>query len=289
MTEQWPWHRVFGLSWMDFFTGLPVRVDMEKDLSLKQQRLDVALHRQEALRLPYRPPDGFEELAAYNLLSFKSHQEKLGVWSLQELVGHYVNLRKQESPATDEDQLLGEEQFRLFAVAARYPQRLASHPRIDLRQVMEGVYDVEGMGLSIRIVVPNLLAMQEHNAMMLVFSTKDDRIRYGKAHYRIRSAETSSLLRLIFLKYQQEKLTMPNLLEELTRETIDQILKELPLEKRLEGLSPEELRKRLSTEERLAGLSAEERLEGLSPVELRATLEAAQRRLQATDPSSKPQ
>ena len=41
---------------------------------------------------------------------------------------------------------------------------------------------------------------------------------------------------------------MPDLLEELTRQTIDRLLKEMPLEKRLEGLSPEERVKGLSPE-----------------------------------------
>jgi hypothetical protein len=43
---------------------------------------------------------------------------------------------------------------------------------------------------------------------------------------------------------------MPDALEELTRQTIDRILKEIPTKKRLEGLS---------LEERLEGLSKEER------------------------------
>ena len=43
MEEQRPWHRLFGLTWMDFFTGQPVTVEMEKDLSLKKQLLDVLL------------------------------------------------------------------------------------------------------------------------------------------------------------------------------------------------------------------------------------------------------
>jgi hypothetical protein len=270
MSEQLPWHRLFGLSWMDFFRGLPVKVDMEKDLSLKQQRLDVVLLRKETLSLPHPLPDGFAELAEYNLLTFKSYQEKLSVWSLQELVGHYVNLRKQESPSMDEDDLLAHEQFRLFAVTARYPQQLSAHPGIALQRFAQGVYDVEGMGLRIRIIVPNQLPMQEHNAMMLVFSAKDELLQYGRRHYHIRSAETSTLLRLVFLKYQQETLNMPDLLEELTRETIEQLLKEMPVEKRLEGLPPEELLKRLSPEKRLEGLSPEERVKGLSPEMLRA-------------------
>src|SRR5437762_2237040 len=133
MDEQRPWHRLFGLSWMDFFHGLPVTVEMEKDLSAKKQLLDVVLIRKEAGKLDCRLPDGFEELAPFNLVTFKSHMEKLSLWALQELVGHYVNLRKQVSPSMDEDDLLPKEQFRLFAVSARYPQQLARDVGAELR------------------------------------------------------------------------------------------------------------------------------------------------------------
>src|SRR5436853_4394630 len=91
MSEPRPWHRLFGLSLVDFFRGTPVSVELEKDLSLKQQLLDVVLLRKGAGPLPCRLPDGFEELAAHNLVSFKSYQEALDGWALNELVGHYVN------------------------------------------------------------------------------------------------------------------------------------------------------------------------------------------------------
>jgi hypothetical protein len=60
MDAQIPWHRQFGLTWEDFFRGLPIAVEMEKDLSLKQQFLDLVLVRQKAVELPhgathYRP------------------------------------------------------------------------------------------------------------------------------------------------------------------------------------------------------------------------------------------
>jgi hypothetical protein len=111
MDEQRPWHRLFALSWLDFFRGTPVTVEPEKDLSVKKQLLDVLLLRKGAGPLNRRLPDGFEELTAYNLVSFKSHQEKLSAWTLTELLGHFVNLRKQVSPSMDEDQLLPQEEF----------------------------------------------------------------------------------------------------------------------------------------------------------------------------------
>jgi hypothetical protein len=59
---------------------------------------------------------------------------------------------------------------------------------------------------------------------------------------------------------------MPDKLEEFARETIDQLLKELPAKKRVEGLS---------AEERLEGLSVDELLKGLPP----ETLEELRRRM----------
>src|SRR5436309_15802066 len=113
MNEQQPWHRLFALSWVDFFRGLPVSVEPEKDRSVKKQLLDVLLLRKAAGLLNCRLPDGFEDFADFNLVTFKSFQEKLSVWTLLELLGHYVNLRKQVSPSMAEDDLLPEEQFRL--------------------------------------------------------------------------------------------------------------------------------------------------------------------------------
>ncbi|HYT92257.1 MAG TPA: hypothetical protein VEL76_26320 [Gemmataceae bacterium] len=39
------WHRLFGLLLMDFFSGTPFAVDVERDLSVQQQRLDVTIVR----------------------------------------------------------------------------------------------------------------------------------------------------------------------------------------------------------------------------------------------------
>jgi len=123
MSEPTSWHRLFGLSLVDFFRGTPVSVELEKDLSLKQQLLDVVLIHKGTEPLVCRVPDGFEDLAAHNLVSFKSYQEALDGWALNELVGHYVNYRKQVSPSMQD--LLPEADFRQFAVCVRFPQGLA--------------------------------------------------------------------------------------------------------------------------------------------------------------------
>jgi hypothetical protein len=248
MDEQRPWHRFFALSWMDFFRGLPVTVEVDKDLSVKKQLLDIVLLRKEAGPLSCRLPDGFEELANHNLVSFKSFREKLSAWTLNELVGHYVNYRKQVSPSMDEGDLLPEGEFRLFAVSARFPQNLVDG-KVVMERIQEGVYEVRHFTGSIRLVVVNQLPRKEHNAILHMFSASDELLAYGTQHYHIRSAETSSLLLQLLQRYRKEALTMPDMLEDFTRETIDRLLKELPVEKRLEGLS---------AEERLEGLSDEE-------------------------------
>jgi len=271
MDEPRPWHRLFGLSWMDFFHGLPVTVDLERDLSVKKQLLDVILILKEAAHLSCRLPEGFEDLARFNLVTFKSYQEKLSVWALLELIGHYVNLRKQESRSMDEDELLAEDQFRLFAVTARYPQQLASQ-NVPLEPISEGVYDLAILTRRIRVIVANQLPQEEHNVLLHRFSTNPELLTYAARHSQVRSAQTSTLLVEFFKRYQQEALLMPNMLEEFARQTIDQLLKELPVEKRLEGLSAEERLKGLPAEERLKGLSAEDLAKGLSPEMLRAAL-----------------
>src|SRR5712692_2455901 len=107
------WHRLFGLMLTDFFIDSPFIVELEKDLSLKKQLLDVVILRRGEGRFAGQLPDGFEDLAAHNLITFKSHQEALDDWALKELTGHYVNYRKQVSPSLQ--RLLPEEQFRLYA------------------------------------------------------------------------------------------------------------------------------------------------------------------------------
>ena len=243
MSEPRPLHRLFGLSWIDFFEGTAVAVEAELDLSLKQQFLDVVLIRKGPEPIPRPLPDGFDDLAAHNLLTFKSHQEALDGWALWELIGHFVNYRKQSSPSLQT--LLPETDYRLFAVCARYPQQLAQ--RVGLTRVREGVYEAEGLGLRIRVIVVSQLPQQEHNAMLHLFSAREELLRYGQEHYRPHSKETSTLLRELFEAYSEDP-DMNEKLQEYVRQSIDKFLKGLSAEKRLEGLSAEEVLKALPPE-----------------------------------------
>src|SRR5262249_16421930 len=84
------WPPLFGLLLMDFFTGSPYVVELEKDLALHKQLLDVVILRRGKGHFASRLPDGLDDLAAHNLITFKSHRETLDDWALKELTGHYV-------------------------------------------------------------------------------------------------------------------------------------------------------------------------------------------------------
>jgi hypothetical protein len=270
VNEVEPLHRLFGLSWIDFFQGTSVTVETEQDLSLKQQFLDVVIIRKGLEPLPRRLPDGFGDLAPHNLVTFKSHHEALDCWAVQELVGHYVNYRKQTSPSLQD--LLPDSDYRLFAVCARYPQAFAEHAPFEFLQ--SGVYEAAGFGLRITIIVVSQLPREEQNAMLHLFSAREELVRYGREHYRPHSQESSSLLLRLFQLYGEEA-DMPDKLKEFVRETIDELLATLPAEDRLKGLP---------AEERLKGLSAEELIKALPP----ETLEALARKLKANGSSAKP-
>ena len=140
------------------------------------------------------------------------------------------------------------------------------------------------MRLPIRVVVVHQLPQEEHNAMLHLFSAREELVRYAQQHYRPHSQETSTLLYELFKAYSEEP-DMPDKLKEFVRETIDELLASLPAKERLKGLSPEARLEGLPVEERLKGLSAEELLRALPP----ETREALARQLKANGSSAKPQ
>ena len=265
MSEQRPLHRLFGLSWIDFFDGTTVEVKTELDLSNKQQFVDVVLIRKGPEPIPRPLPDGFEELATHNLLTFKSDQEPLNEWALQELVGHYVNYRKQSSPSMND--LLPSSDYKLFGICARFPQSLAT--TVALTNIREGVYETSGFGLTLRLIVAAQLPQREQNAMLHLFSARDELRKYGREHYRPHSSEISTLLYDLLEPFREDP-NMDQRIQDAYREMMEKI------------------RSRMSAEERLEGLSAEDRLKGLSAEELK-TLAALAQKLATNGAPAKPQ
>ena len=275
------WHRLFGLTLIDYFTGSAYRVEMEIDLSIKQQFLDILVIEQETGSSITEPPAGLDNLSRHNLMTYKSLHQPLDAWALDELVGHYVNYRKQRSSSLDA--LLPVEDFRLYAVSTRRPAKLETE--ISLIKIGQGVYEVQWGSRPIRLIVLSQIEQTEHNAVWQLFSGIPESFRYGAYHYNWRKNKLSTVINQLFASYSMEGLVMPYTVEDYEREleeeitkrvmarlTTEEILKAMPPEERLKGLPPEERLKGLPPEERLKGLQPEERLKGLTKEEIEAYL-----------------
>lgn len=316
-----PWHRLFGIALTDLFTGRPWRVDVEKELALKSQRLDILIiERRPGAVADAGPaalaglPDGLERLAAHNVLTYKSQHQALDAWALDELIGHFVTYRKLVSiertytpnapapgtepapevvePPAETYRLLPEDDFGLYAVATRTPERLlAQLPAGTLTATpWSGVFDLRWGGRTIRLILLGEIAAHPRNAPWEVFSARLEQVRHGLRNYHPRNPRSCGLLGQLYFHYRIEVPDMAYTMEEFEHDTrrlfiehlhefapdeIRAIVEQLPLDARLRGLDPEERLRGLNPEERLRGLAAEERLRGLD----------AEERLRGLDPA----
>jgi hypothetical protein len=239
---------LFGLLLTDFFSGSPFIVEVERDLSVQQQLLDVVIVRRGRGRFAGWLPDGLERLRPHNLLTFKSHHEALDSWAMKELVHHDVAYRKLVSPSPSE--LLPEEQFGLYAVSARFPHNLAG--QVPWQQRQPGVYDCRWGTDTIRVVVAGELPRKAHNPPLHLFSASPELVAFGQSAYQRRSEETSLLLRQLFERLREEDFAMSYTMEDFKRDYIKEHFAQLTPQER------EEVLRSLPPEERLAGLSAEQ-------------------------------
>ncbi len=262
------WHRLFGLGVTDYFTDSGYEVKLEKDLSIKQQFLDVLIIERESGSKIAEPPDGLENLVRHNLMTYKSPQQSLDGWALDELNGHYVNYRKQSSSSLDK--LLPVEDFRLYAVSTRHPEKLKTEALLEL--VKQGVYEVQWGSQRIRLIVLSEVPRVERNALWLLFSGILENVQYGASNYHWRRNDVSTVMNDLFKFYQIEGLAMPYTVEDYKKDLKERVLAMLTPEELLESLSLEELLKRLPPEERLKGLPPEERLKGLTREQIEAYL-----------------
>jgi hypothetical protein len=88
-----------------------------------------------------------------------------------------------------------------------------------------------------------------HGALLQLFSAAADQVQYGAEHYRLPSAEVSTIINRLIASYRQEGLVMPYTMNDFRKEVALEVLDELSPEERLRGLPPEE---------RLRGLSAKQ-------------------------------
>jgi tetratricopeptide (TPR) repeat protein len=242
------WHRLFGLTLDDYFTGTGYAVELEKDLARKRQLLDVLVIREPeggAVRALADPCDGLEALRPHNLLTYKSLHESLDAWAIEELIGHYVNYRKAFAPTDPPDA------FALFAVATRHPRALFA--QVAPTAVKPGIFRLDAIGRPITVVVPREVERAPRNALWELFSAEAERVAEGARNFRWQAADHLPILTELYQRYQDSGLAMSYTIEDFHRDIALKMLPQLPPEERLRGLPPEE---------RLRGLPPEERLRG---------------------------
>jgi hypothetical protein len=202
-------------------------------------------------------PDGLENTAAHNLITYKPHNAVLDSWAIDELTGHYVNYRKQISPSLDN--LLPEDDFKLFAVSTRFPEQLAH--QVKFRGDRPGVFDLTWGVRDIRLIVLSRIPKSKHNAPWLMFSAVPEKVRYGAEYYTWRSP-ISTVMNSLFSKYQLEGISMPYTFDDYMRDIKQEAFSHITdedIDRILSALKPED---------RLRGLKPEERLNGLNPKEI---------------------
>jgi len=231
------WHHLIGLTLKDFFTGSAFHVELEKDLSLKHQFLDVVIIEQAAGQPIAELPDGLENLARHNLMTYKSPRESLVGWSLDELLGHYVNYRKQISPSFKK--LLPVDDFRLYAVCTREPEKLATE--VAMTSLKEGVYEIPWGTQRIRLIVLSQVPKIKRNSIWQLFSGIAEKAQYGAAQYKWRRKDHSTIIRNLYNSYQAEGIAMPYDWNDFYREFTKENLNMLRAEERLKGLRAEEI------------------------------------------------
>jgi len=257
------WHRLFGLALTDFFTGSPYHVELEKDLSQKQQFVDVIIIEQETGTPLRELPDGLESLGRHNILSYKSVQESFNAWACDELLGHYVNYRKQSSPSMDK--LLPESEFRLYGVSTRYPQKLSKSA--GFTSVKQGVYDLPWGGQYVRLIVLSQIAEIKRNAIWQLFSAEPDHVQYGASHYQWHIHQLSTIIQELYKRYRLEGITMPYTANdyylELTRANVNL----LTPQERVKDLSPDDIMNLLFSDEILEHVSPEKKAQILQKLQ----------------------
>jgi hypothetical protein len=259
----------------DVVTGLPFCMVQEFELARIKQRLDVALIRLlQGERRAFWPelPDGLEDLVAHNLLSYKSLHESLSCGAMCELISNGVLYAKQEWNDDWDAAMLDPARLKLFAVATHRPTWLKPDEEHGPVCRMPGVYDIQFLRLTLRVIVPREVAQTPKNALWHLLSGDPERVRYGTEHYHLRNPALYNVLNDLKETYALEGVEMPYTIEDYQREVAQELLEKMSPRERLQGLS---------LRERLEGFSPREILEGLSPEEIQTYLEERRRKADA--------
>ncbi len=261
------WHRIFGIGLTDYFLGTSNMVELERDLSAKQQFLDAAiLLTGEPLPL-VDPCDGLEDLCPFNLVTYKSGHEPLNADALDELGGYYTGYRKLlDGKMTRENTLL-------LAIATCYPAGL--NRTIPLEEIKQGVYLALWGDRFIKIIVPKRTEKVPRNAFWHLHSWEQPLVEYGLTHYKWKSQGYSSILELLDEGYREEGLRMYTM-EDFEKEAEQKVLNRVTPEQLGAAIPADKLAVAIPTE-KLAAMPADKLtkalLQNYSPAEIKRMLD----------------
>ena len=262
------WHRAFGIAIKRLISGHGYSVETEMEVSQQKQLLDLIIIRQEQAK-PIQTEqlcDGFDNLAKYNLISYKSMHESFNDFAVEELYGYYISYRKlteQKAPK------LPKTDYRLYGIATKKPEKLLRTVRY--KQIQPGVYDLLTGLKPIRLVVLNTLEQKQSNAILNLFSDRREQFTYGYRHIdqqKFNTRDTPVVNKIIEL-YKLEGVTMPYTEEQFLEDYKRSIFSRMLPHERLEGLRPEEVLASFKPEEILGNFKPRERLQGLKPDQLK--------------------
>jgi hypothetical protein len=167
------WHRLWGLMVAPLFEKLNCEVTVEFDLSLKVQRLDMVV----VTKLEDEPINfyevnidyyqGFENLNAHNLISFKSFNESFNMEALEEFYGHFTNYKKMRNLESQP------EKINLYAVTHHLPEKLFN--RYKNTEFLECIFDNRIYDFKILTPVRFIVTNDFDHPVLGLFSNKTGR------------------------------------------------------------------------------------------------------------------
>lgn len=285
VTEPNDWHQFFGMVFAHQTVHLPYTLEVDYNVDRTEQLIDILLRKDDPNAPQPVLPDGMENLRIHNLLTFKSFQETLDLFTVRELLLYGLLYQKMQAPKGHD--ILPDDEIGLYAVSTRYPRDLFKTQRLEIIPAagVSGVYDVWYGPSYLRLIVIQELELESRNADFFLFSSREDQVKYGQENHNLKLPQFQFLVGKLLTRFNSTGGLMPKLkiptMEEVVHEifhdpTLDKTglvnqipddlrLQGLPVTKRLEGLSEAELLNHVSPEKRLEGLSAEEILERLPP------------------------
>jgi hypothetical protein len=289
------WHKLLGVSFVDYLTNTNFSVEIEKELEMPQFLDYLVLRTDDNSMQLINPPDGMETLARYNLITYKSKHQAINGWSINELIGYYVIYRKIASASLEENnKLLSSEMFKLIAVATRFPANFLSDERYVV--LKKGVYRIFRGDQDVDIIVISQLPKSENNAFWHMLSPDEKSLDYGLKNYKWNRDDLHYFFINEYLKnVNMEELNMSYTIRDFKRECImdtleyvamnfkpdevrdilqrkrviaQELLKVLPIKDWIREFPTEEILERIPLEERIKGIPLEERIKGI-PLEER--------------------